>query len=298
MRKKLIVAFTFLGGIYYFLDFVLPKTIAFSSDPKSPWHTFQFAKYNDQISSGFIIITTMAVFLGMINILRSHGMSIIMQRKRWGYSLALVAAMFITMIAGFWDWHNSAADRNAANVRRQIIEKKFKAANDAWVAAGKKGDAPKREDFSDLTPEEKARIAGCRPAEFSRAMGKIYGELLMGLDGLFTALSSAMFSLLALYIATAAYRAFRIRSGEAALMMFTALLVMMGQIPIGGEILDGLLAKCGLDCGIAGVRGWIMKYINAAAFRGIAFGAFIAMLAMGIRVWLSMETGSFYQEEE
>jgi len=37
--------------------------------------------------------------------------------------------------------------------------------------------------------------------------------------------------------------------------------------------------------------------INTAAFRGIFFGAQIAYLAMGIRMWLSMQTKSFYKED-
>jgi hypothetical protein len=96
-----------------------------------------------------------------------------------------------------------------------------------------------------------------------------------------------MFSLLAFYIASAAYRAFRIKSTEAVLMMIAALLVMLGQIPFGAYIWGELPA----------VRLWVMQVFSTPAFRGIALGASVAFLAMALRMWLSLETKSFYQEE-
>ncbi|HMO01398.1 MAG TPA: hypothetical protein PKD37_04565 [Oligoflexia bacterium] len=114
---------------------------------------------------------------------------------------------------------------------------------------------------------------------------KIYGLLY---DGLFVALGSAMFSLLAAYIAAAAFRAFRIKSWEAALMMFAALIVMLGQIPFGVYINKNLPA----------LRFWLMQVPNSAAFKAINIGALVASLVIGFRVWLSLESSSFYRKKE
>ena len=71
---------------------------------------------------------------------------------------------------------------------------------------------------------------------------------------------------------------------------------MLGQIPMGTAMCDPLFHHLGLSGGIVVVRAWIMQVINTAAFRGIYFGTLIATLAMGIRMWLSMETGSFSKD--
>ncbi len=117
-------------------------------------------------------------------------------------------------------------------------------------------------------------------------------------NGIFNPLKSTIFALLAFYIASAAYRAFRIRTVEAGVMMFVALFVMLGQISFGQQLTNGLVdyeyAKY-LQLHI--VRHWIMDIWNGAAQRGIFFGALIGMLAMAIRIWLSLERGFFTEDK-
>jgi len=47
--------------------------------------------------------------------------------------------------------------------------------------------------------------------------------------GFLTSLNATMFSLIAFYIVSAAYRAFRVRSVEAGVMMITAAIIMLGS---------------------------------------------------------------------
>ena len=102
-------------------------------------------------------------------------------------------------------------------------------------------------------------------------------------DGLFTALGAAMFSLLGFYIASAAYRAFRIYSLEASLMMIAALFVMLGQISFGPMIWEELPA----------IRHWLLTVPNTAAFRAIEIGTAIAAIVISFRMWLSIESEGF-----
>jgi hypothetical protein len=97
-----------------------------------------------------------------------------------------------------------------------------------------------------------------------------------------------MFALLGVYIAAAAYRAFRVRTIESALMMSAAVIVMLGQISFGKEIYEGMPS----------LRQWLLEVPNSAAFRAIRLGAGIAGLMLAIRMWLSIESKSFSSEKK
>jgi hypothetical protein len=93
-------------------------------------------------------------------------------------------------------------------------------------------------------------------------------------------LQATMFSLLAFYVASAAYRAFRARNVEATVLLIAAIIVMLGRIPIGDMITGGRLAP---------ISEWLMTKPNAAAQRGIIIGAALGAASMQIRVILGIE---------
>lgn len=90
---------------------------------------------------------------------------------------------------------------------------------------------------------------------------------------------ATMFSVLAFFIASAAYRAFRARSITSAILLLTAVLVMLGRIPMGQLIYDNLPAWA----------NWIMVVPSVAVQRGILIGAALGATSMSLRVILGIE---------
>jgi hypothetical protein len=102
----------------------------------------------------------------------------------------------------------------------------------------------------------------------------------------FNPLQAAMFSLLAFYIASAAFRAFRVRNVEATILLGAAMLVMLGRIPFGEYVLPVNIQG---ERAIPWLTEWIMNTPNAAAQRGIIIGAALGAASLSLRVILGIE---------
>jgi len=130
----------------------------------------------------------------------------------------------------------------------------------------------------------------------SRASESALYEILF--DGLLVPMGATMFSLVAFYIVSASYRAFRTKSGEATLMMVAAFIVMLGMVPIGVFLTHNLpLTGFWSVFRLENLTQWILTWPNAAAQRAISLGIAVGALAMAIRIWFSLERGSFFDKQ-
>jgi len=104
------------------------------------------------------------------------------------------------------------------------------------------------------------------------AFGWVYNYMMVPLQG-------TMFAILAFFIASAAYRSFRARSREAAVLLIAAVIVMMGRVPLG-EYLIPLSGD---------VSSWILNVLNASVRRAILIGVSLGAVALSFKIIFGVE---------
>jgi len=128
---------------------------------------------------------------------------------------------------------------------------------------------------------------------YSVALGiALYGTILLGLiqtgrgaqyqilyNMTIVPLEAAILSQIAFYITSAAFRVLRMRSFEASLMLVSAAIVMLYNVPIGAAIWPGFPV----------IGKWLMNIPNTAAMRAITMGAALGGSATAIRIFLGLE---------
>ncbi len=126
-----------------------------------------------------------------------------------------------------------------------------------------------------LAAGQVATIEGDPPLRWGRD-GRVF---LWIYDHVFAPCNATMFALLAFFVASAAFRAFRARNIEAALLLGTAILMMLGRAPIGRAISDSL----------PDIAQWLLDVPSNGGRRAIMMGAAIGAIATGLRVILGLE---------
>ncbi len=98
-------------------------------------------------------------------------------------------------------------------------------------------------------------------------------------DNAYVPMQATMFSLLAFYIASAAFRAFRIKTVLASLLAVTAVIVMLGRVSIGEYFWNDL----------PDFVEWIMACLQNAGKRAIMIGAALGAISTGLKIILGIE---------
>jgi hypothetical protein len=109
--------------------------------------------------------------------------------------------------------------------------------------------------------------------------GKDSDQMMWIYLSVYTPLGATMFSILAFFIASAAYRAFRARTVEATILLIAAIIIMLQVLPLG------FLAAIR----VPQTKDWILNWPSMAAQRGIMIGVALSIVATSLRIIFGIE---------
>jgi len=101
-------------------------------------------------------------------------------------------------------------------------------------------------------------------------------------------LMTTTFALLAFYVASAAFRAFRAKNLEASVLLITAFIVLLRSTPIGAS-LSGLLPEELSFLKLDSLTAFIMKVPNTAGNRAIMIGIALGIAATSLKILLGLD---------
>ncbi len=192
---------------------------------------------NDDATQFFDIIAAFAVFLGALNLLKLQFIKVIKKQKGWQYSAISILSFFFAFIIGFFVrgayfvedqvffTQNAAlesliytdlSEPDQLDQSYKIQENSFKTLSDA----------------KDFALNEKLVM----PVDWGAHVQKNGSLFQWMFKYIFSPLSATMFALLAFFVASASFRAFRARNFEASLLLLAGIIIMIGRVPAGGLI--------------------------------------------------------------
>jgi hypothetical protein len=297
MKKTAPLVLGILVGLYGFAEFYIPD-----------WHVRWLTQ---ELQTWAAIIAAFAYILGGVNLIQVNYPRIRRRDPDWQYKIIMVAGAAVMILAGI-KWHKLTSGGEAGKLTiaatgapagKAIVE--IDAPDDVMVKVGALPAAPARDaagkayratvDPGKVPVRVFRRVAGYRdydatvevtagavatvavdPAMLWGTEGRVYVWLY---DHVFAPCNATMFALLAFFVVSAAFRAFRMRNVEATLLLGAAIIVMIAAAPIGNWISDDLVD----------VQQWILDIPNNAGRRAIMMGAAIGAIATSLRIVLGLE---------
>ncbi|MDD4003665.1 MAG: hypothetical protein PHW69_00490 [Elusimicrobiaceae bacterium] len=125
-----------------------------------------------------------------------------------------------------------------------------------------------------------SRAQALSPDGALTCFGWMYTYMLYPLQG-------TIYSLLGFYIVSTAYRAFRIKNGQAFLLFAAAAVLVFGRVPLGQLIWNDLLGWTGLS--ILEIVEWVLNVPDVAGRRGIMIGIALGAIATSVKIITGVE---------
>lgn len=224
------------------------------------------------VSRAVPIIVALAIGLGLVNLFGVHAATIFKRRKGWIYSVIVFFSFAAVTVALVWQF-------SVVNPQHHgVIER----THDAWqkLAQAQRLSSVSERDaaLAKLTEDDWALIRERQKQEDTyRFQPRLFYNNYVNIP-----LASTVMALLGFYITYAAYRAFRIRSLEATVMMVSAAVVILGSDPLGGWLTQGQLTQ---------VADFDNTVLNSGMQRGLWLGIHVATIVVCLRMLLGYERG-------
>jgi hypothetical protein len=106
-------------------------------------------------------------------------------------------------------------------------------------------------------------------------------QYLFMFNNIMNTLGGTMYSILAFFITSAAYRAFRARNWEAGFVLVAGTIVVMSNSPMFTSALPFLITW----------KNWILDVPNLATRRGVMIGGALGAIALAVRTLMGIERG-------
>lgn len=288
-KRTLPLIITFCAGVIMIL--------AFFSGPGLPT-----LKMLDKEAPEWIRITMIfAMVLGGVSLLHINLTKISRRVDGWGYNVVLVVGFVLMATLGFFSGFEGSESR--LTVGNQLWT--YEEAVQKWHYVTVKSVNMEKAEVEDHATGQKRQVEFIGSVTIIDDQGKeqtVQPNKLKGsgiawlmafqqmlFHGVFKAAQATMFSLLAFFVASASFRAFRIKSKEAALLMGAAFIVMLGNVPVG-NLLTSLLDKIWLGfIDFPALKEWIMMYPSSAAQSAILIGAALGYISASLKIILGVE---------
>jgi hypothetical protein len=116
-------------------------------------------------------------------------------------------------------------------------------------------------------------------------------------DFIFKPLSATMFALLAFYVASASYRAFRAKNAEATILLVAAFIILLGRTFIG-KLLSFWSEPGVPGADIPALAEWIMNVPNLAGQRAVMIGIALGVVSTSLKLILGIERSYLGSDKE
>jgi hypothetical protein len=288
LKRQVPLAIVFIVGVIMLLSWFIPH------EP--------FANLEIHATQWFDIIASFAMILGALNLLKLQGRKVIRRQKGWIYSLAAVLGFFVTLTFGFifkGGYYLEVKDvgvntdafyqtvSEVTHTELDVVRRSF-----ADVGEGKvinrnyythAGVLKLQNSLSSLGAV--VEVNELQWGQHLQERGTFYSWIFYSI---FTPLTSTMFALLAFFVASASYRAFKIRNTEATILLAAGIIIMIGRVPLGAYLTSWLPSWLQW-LHLPRLQEWIYQYPNAAGARAIMIGIGLGIVGTSLRVILGIE---------